>query len=318
MHRRLIGSIGIAASLMLVPAPAQAATITFAGVFLDHNGKPVPGAGVSITHPASGNQQITWTDSAGGFLITATRGESLVVSADSNVANPPGPYQTRGPYASGSGVARPGTLYVVEDLPVLVTPTIVGTEGDDVITGTSGKDVVFAGAGNDTITGLDGEDIILGGEGDDTIDGGSGGETILAGAGNDTVNGGPGADVILGEEGADVLRGDGGDDQITDHNYDSQAINRLIGGAGDDYIFMGTNAWGEAVPASYLIGGAGNDRIYAPGSAIIRAGAGDDVIQGVLRGGKTYCGDGNDIAYPNSPAQSSDFYDACEQVVTMA
>lgn len=317
MHANLLAIVGAAASLTFTAVPAYAASIDISGTFLDHNGVPVAESWVGIYDLTAGTQQTAVTDGSGGFVFSATRGDSLTISVRPLVN--PGPYEPLGPMADADGVARPGPIYIVQDVTEFVPPpSIVGTNGDDVITGTPDRDVIFAGDGSDTIDGVDGADIILGGYGDDTIYGGAGADVLVAGSGNDTVYGGPGADTVTGDEGADTLRGEGGNDRISDFNYDSAAVNRLIGGVGDDVIFMGSNAWGETVPRSYLFGGAGNDTITSSGFAIVRAGAGDDLVYGVLRGGKTYCGDGADIAYPNNTVQPVDFYDRCEQIVVLA
>ena len=127
-------------------------------------------------------------------------------------------------------------------------PTMVGTEGDDVLVGTEKRDVIVALAGNDSIEGLGGKDRICGFGGTDTIKGqgdvdrvrGGGGNDVLRGGGaDDSVRGGTGddqmrggtdddelkgiggADVLRGIGGLDVLRGGGGDDE-------------LRGGGGDD------------------------------------------------------------------------------------
>jgi Ca2+-binding RTX toxin-like protein len=41
--------------------------------------------------------------------------------------------------------------------------TIVGTDGNDVLSGTAGRDVIAGLDGNDVITGLGGDDVICGG-----------------------------------------------------------------------------------------------------------------------------------------------------------
>jgi murein DD-endopeptidase MepM/ murein hydrolase activator NlpD len=64
-------------------------------------------------------------------------------------------------------------------------PTLVGTEGRDVITGTRGHDVIFGGGGNDRIHGGEGEDRVCGGVGDDEV---------IGGKNPDRVDGGEGAD----------------------------------------------------------------------------------------------------------------------------
>jgi Ca2+-binding RTX toxin-like protein len=64
-------------------------------------------------------------------------------------------------------------------------PTIVGSEGDDVLTGTDGNDVIMALGGDDRVEALDGNDAVCGGPGDDYIDDGPGLDEVDGGEGMD-------------------------------------------------------------------------------------------------------------------------------------
>jgi predicted extracellular nuclease len=95
-------------------------------------------------------------------------------------------------------------------------PTIVGTEGPDVLTGTNGPDVIVGLGGDDVISGGNAEDVICGGLGDDAISGGNGDDVVLGGFGDDELNGDNGADELIGGPGEDLLaqgRGDGTEEQ---------------------------------------------------------------------------------------------------------
>jgi len=81
-------------------------------------------------------------------------------------------------------------------------PTIMGTDGDDVLTGTLGNDVIYAGDGDDVVVGGGGNDVICGGLGNDTIWGNSGDDLIRGDEGDDKLRGGPGADEVHGGAGA--------------------------------------------------------------------------------------------------------------------
>jgi plastocyanin len=102
-------------------------------------------------------------------------------------------------------------------------PTIIGTDGPDVIRGTKGRDVIVGLGGNDKIIGLSGKDSICGGPGNDTIIGGSGSDTLFGATGRDKLMGGPGTDKLMGGPGKDRLIGGLGKD-------------RLIGGPGQDRL----------------------------------------------------------------------------------
>ncbi|WP_164703259.1 ExeM/NucH family extracellular endonuclease, partial [Modestobacter sp. KNN46-3] len=108
---------------------------------------------------------------------------------------------------------------VVEPEPLLcqgLEPTLVGTEGDDVLRGGNGVDVIMGLGGNDTITGGNGADVICGGDGDDVLRGGNGDDVLLGGAGDDELRGDNGSDTLIGGPGTDLLdqgRGKGSEEQ---------------------------------------------------------------------------------------------------------
>ena len=63
-----------------------------------------------------------------------------------------------------------------------MTPTILGTGGNDVIRGTAGVDVIHALGGADRVDGLGAGDKLCGGDGVDVIKGGDGADTVDGGA----------------------------------------------------------------------------------------------------------------------------------------
>lgn len=95
-------------------------------------------------------------------------------------------------------------------------PTIIGTEGDDVLSGTSNADVIMGLGGDDTISGRNGDDVLCGGAGDDELWGGNGDDVLLGGFGADSLSGGNGDDDLIGGPGWDELlqgRGNGEETQ---------------------------------------------------------------------------------------------------------
>jgi len=94
------------------------------------------------------------------------------------------------------------------------TPTIVGTEGRDVLTGTNGPDVILSYEGNDKINGLAGKDRICGSEGNDKLVGGKGNDKLFGSNGKDKLFGGKGNDRLTGANGKDQLFGGKGKDQL--------------------------------------------------------------------------------------------------------
>jgi Ca2+-binding RTX toxin-like protein len=81
--------------------------------------------------------------------------------------------------------------------------TIVGTNGNDVLSGTPGQDVIAGLGGNDKLSGLAGKDLICGGAGKDKLRGGAGKDTLLGQKGKDTLTGGGAKDVCKGGKGKD-------------------------------------------------------------------------------------------------------------------
>lgn len=110
--------------------------------------------------------------------------------------------------------------------------TIVGTDGDDVLTGTHLDDVIVGLGGNDIINGASGSDTICGGAGDDVIDGQSQADTIFGDAGNDTIYGRDGDDQLFGGDGDDVIEGHSQNDIINGGDGDDD----INGGSGDDTL----------------------------------------------------------------------------------
>ena len=98
-----------------------------------------------------------------------------------------------------------------------LTPTVVGTPGDDVLRGGNDRDVIMGLGGNDVLRGGNDDDVICGGAGNDVLEGGNGKDVLLGGFGDDALIGGNGADVLRGGPGADRLDGGlGHDDEVQD------------------------------------------------------------------------------------------------------
>jgi Ca2+-binding RTX toxin-like protein len=124
-------------------------------------------------------------------------------------------------------------------------PTIIGTDGNDIIDGTPGADVIIGKGGDDTINGVGGNDLICGGGGNDSISGGAGSDLVFGGHGNDVVNGGLGHDRLNGGAGNDLVAGNGGDDI-------------MIGSTGNDTL----NGKDGVDRNDFLDGGPGTDTCY--------------------------------------------------------
>jgi Ca2+-binding RTX toxin-like protein len=144
-----------------------------------------------------------------------------------------------------------------------LTPTIVGTQGSDIITGTAGDDVIRGRRGNDVIDGNGGNDIICAGPGADRVTTGSGDDRIAGGSGEDTVDGGGGHDRMRGGFGRDTIAGKAGNDQIAsgpggDTVDAGDGDNRVSAGDGDDAVTAGSGN-------DRIDGGPGTDSCDADG-----------------------------------------------------
>ena len=73
-------------------------------------------------------------------------------------------------------------------------PTILGTEGHDVIIGTEGPDVIHGLGTSDFIRGMGGDDVICGGDGADFLSGVGGNDSLYGGDGTDELKGGWGSE----------------------------------------------------------------------------------------------------------------------------
>ena len=177
-----------------------------------------------------------------------------------------------------------------------VLPTVLGTNGDDILAGTDGQDVINGRGGDDVINGKGADDVICGGSGDDVIFGGGGRDLIFAGTGNDHVIGGAGNDTVLADEGDDTLFGNEGRDflsgsdgndfmagctlpfeDLNDETFVTRDI--FLGGRGEDIMIgdAGDDAFLAFGGDDIMIGGAGNDLLSGfSGDDFLDGGAGND------------------------------------------
>lgn len=157
------------------------------------------------------------------------------------------------------------------------SPTVVGSNGDDVLLGTPGRDVIAGGNGHDIVYGLGGNDMLLGGNGNDTLYGGDGADLLLGGNGTDTgfgnggddsACGGNDGDVLVAGAGNDSLAGGNGDDILSAGFGDDRAVGEngddlLTGGPGDDDLRSGNGSdiVGGGFGLDRMVGDNGNDRL---------------------------------------------------------
>jgi Ca2+-binding RTX toxin-like protein len=195
------------------------------------NGRMDRGEGIADATVTDGTA-VTSTNAGGGYalplgsgtrhLTASTRGRDITATFRAGAYSIGADFEV----TAGTAVVR------AYELCAGLQPTIMGTDGDDVITGTDGPDVIAALDGNDVIDGLGGDDIICGGKGKDRILGGGGSDTLYGGSGRDRLNGGGGRDQVFGGPGADRIKGNSGRDALLGQT----GSDRLKGGAGDDSL----------------------------------------------------------------------------------
>jgi Ca2+-binding RTX toxin-like protein len=164
--------------------------------------------------------------------------------------------------------------------------TIVGNDGDNIISVSSGVDVVAGGNGSDrliidysaataAITGTmvgvtDGgtHAVTFSAVENLTISTGSGNDTITVGDGSNVLATGAGDDTITAGNGPNVIDGGGNNDTITA----GSGANTILGRSGNDTIVAGDGG-------NTIDGGDGNDGITTgAGNDIVNAGLGNDTI----------------------------------------
>jgi Ca2+-binding RTX toxin-like protein len=162
------------------------------------------------------------------------------------------------------------------------TATIVGTEGNDVLTGTDDDDVILGLGGDDILTGGPegfATDVLCGGEGNDTLNGGNGLIAALSGEGGDDRYE-PGdvavAFAVYLESPAPVLV-DLALGTVTGWGTDTMVgIDSVVGSPHDDVLS------GDA-KENFLDGRGGNDRLMGlGGNDLLDGDAGNDLIDGGL------------------------------------
>lgn len=191
--------------------------------------------------------------------------------------------------------------------------TLLGGDGDDILSDRQGNDRLRGGVGNDRLTAWDGGDTLEGGDGDDdllafsslmasTLSGGAGDDTLevfgteslaFGGAGNDWVHASEDRHTIYGGEGHDTLHGGWyaqlyggpGDDVV----FGGEGDDTLYGGDGDDVLGGKRIFYSSGLPEydfyydlgnDLVFGGPGNDVIGVSfdGSDTVHGGSGDDLF----------------------------------------
>jgi Ca2+-binding RTX toxin-like protein len=289
------------AAVLLVPAAAQAGTVSYDGDTLVYAADP----GVRDWVNLGKDDQGRLTISADGVTVPGD-------CVNDYVAHCPMPARVR--LDLGDGDDSNGFS---SDYPASLPVTVLGGDGKDQLqTYNANAATLDGGAGNDILKGWDSNDVLLGGPGDDEIQASGGSDHIEAGDGNDTISGetyhDAAPDFIDGGAGIDTVddwsipdkdynppiavsmdgvANDGrpgeSDNVVNVEKIQSHVSGTLSGGAGDDELTVWANI---DEGNSTLLGNGGNDKLTAgdyqdnldggPGNDVLNAGFGNDVITG--------------------------------------
>ena len=185
--------------------------------------------------------------------------------------------------------------YKIASNQCLMTTTINGTPGDDLLNGTPGPNIINGLAGEDVLNGLAGDDVLNGGDGGDNLNGGAGADVLDGGAGSDT------ADYKNASVGVVVyLKAIDGSNEGEAAGDTYNNIENLSGSDHDDTL------QGDDDPNT-IVGLAGND--------VLNGLAGDDVLNGGDGGDNLNGGAGADVLDGGAGSDTADYKNASVGVV---
>jgi hypothetical protein len=292
--RLTIPLLATSVALLLVPAAAQAGTVSYAGDTLVFQGAPgernspffdkADDGRLSIVEegmvlPAGCEQEFSW-----GPAYCTMPSKIVVQLADGDDGN-------------GFGSSFPA-------IPV----EVYGGDGRDILqTYGATNGLLDGGAGNDQLKGWQTDEVLRGGPGDDEIDGSGGNDRVEGGEGNDTLRPdtyyGPGNDYVDGGPGFDLVddytipsadyhppvsltmdgvANDGrpgeADNVINVEKTESHVSGTLVGGDLDDDFRVFANL---DEGNSTMVGNGGNDKLIAGDYAdTLDGGMGNDILNG--------------------------------------
>ena len=290
----LRGSISIAAvaAALVLPAAAQAASVSFTGDVLTYNA----GAGESNNLTLTlATLEFSCGPRPAPCLEIQEIGGALTLLSDRCSDDGFGRAKCDAPASVVANLGDGEDAMFDWEGP----STIDGGPGNDpVLRGHGGADIINGGPGSDALFGGDGNDALNGGDGDDVLEGFGriSPEQPVQHSGSDVYVGGPGADFLdyagktenlsisidgIANDGAsgeadnvgvdvEIVRGGDSADTIVG----SDAANRLDGWSGNDELRGGA---GEDT----LLGASGDDRAFgADGQDTIEGGDGSDLVNG--------------------------------------
>ncbi len=154
---------------------------------------------------------------------------------------------------------------------LLVTTSLRGGVGNDILGGGDSRDTLFGDADNDVLFGYEGNDSLFGGLGNDFLNGGQGADTLFGDGGTDRISYADSAAAVSINLSTNVVSGgDAQGDVISSiESVEGTAFNdTIIGsvGTGSFFGFAGDDTLSSGTLAMLLSGGDGNDRLVANGA----------------------------------------------------
>jgi Ca2+-binding RTX toxin-like protein len=166
-------------------------------------------------------------------------------------------------------------------------PTIVGTEGADVLVGTKHHDVILGLGGDDSIYGGGGHaaDLICAGDGADGVLGSFGRDHVAGEGGDDVLLGDPGGDVLLGGDDIDYIEPGRGNDWANGGGSSLDILTYLPSASAVRVDFTKGRAVGEGWDRfrgfNAVVGSNGDDTLNgATGEELFVPAGGDDYVDG--------------------------------------
>ena len=203
--------------------------VTSAGGFTNgENGDIVAPADVETTDNSIDPQLGELQDNGGATPTQALQEGSPAIDVGSNPNNLATDQRGEGfnrTVGNGTDIGAFEVQEVADNRATEGNDTLIGTDGNDLISGLGGDDLILGKDGHDSLNGNNGKDIIFGDAGDDLICGGNGNDLLFGGEGNDTIDGGAGKDIIFGGSGNNTIADSVGEDIIIDDPKNGMSIN---------------------------------------------------------------------------------------------
>jgi hemolysin type calcium-binding protein len=338
MNKTLIAAL-VAATALLAPAAAQAATVSLESGTIVYRGEGSEGLSLLVSTYKPWDDPNTYLALSDSGADRQHINAGTPCSLDTNfgaVLCPLDPSQSL--RVEGSN-ANDSLEIFSTDVPDAKPIAMHGNGGNDEIEdafgGGAGR-VLTGGPGNDVVMGYHGNDSIDGGDGNDTVDGGDGDDQVRGGAGDDEMWGdhyyGPGADLLDGGPGTDTT-----EEWTIPSDLDRQPrVNvTLDGAANDGRPGEGDNVVGIERLSMYIVGdfvgtdGPDQIKIVNPGNTgpssltglggddvlvgydfddAVDGGAGNDTVEGGRGNDTVTGGPGRDTIYGDATSSHCSWY----------